>query len=129
MRANSSPIDAVIFTAGQQLLDMLQSRAEHAVSVGHGSAPWSALGLLRCSTTLAGRPFLCYLEFMNKSIRDNTKKRGRPKTTGKGTLIGVRLLPAPMQQLDQWIASQPDTPSRPEALRRLMDLGLKAKSK
>jgi len=66
---------------------------------------------------------------MKKLIRDNTKKRGRPKTTGKGTLIGVRLLPAPMQQLDQWIASQPDTPSRPEALRRLMDLGLKAKSK
>jgi hypothetical protein len=63
---------------------------------------------------------------MAKSIRVITKKRrGRPVTTGKGTLIGVRLLDAPLAQLDDWIDRQgePDL-SRPEAIRRLVELGL-----
>jgi hypothetical protein len=53
---------------------------------------------------------------MAKSIRDNTKRRrGRPVTTGKGTLVGVRLQPAHLVALDAWIAKQ-DTPlTRPEA--------------
>jgi hypothetical protein len=55
-------------------------------------------------------------------------KRGRPVTTGKGTLIGVRLLDAPLAALDDWIDRQqePDL-SRPEAIRRLVELGLKTK--
>jgi hypothetical protein len=58
------------------------------------------------------------------------KKRGRPVTTGRGTLIGVRLLDEPLATLDAWIAKQkePDL-SRPEAIRQLVELGLKAKSK
>jgi hypothetical protein len=66
---------------------------------------------------------------MAKSISVITKKtRGRPVTTGKGTLIGVRLLDVPLATLDGWIAKQrePDL-TRPEAIRRLVDLGLKAK--
>jgi hypothetical protein len=56
------------------------------------------------------------------------KKRGRPVTTGRGTLIGVRLLDTPLAALDGWISRQkePDL-SRPEAIRRLVELGLKAK--
>jgi hypothetical protein len=68
---------------------------------------------------------------MAKSIRVITKKaRGRPVTTGKGTLIGVRLLDDPLATLDAWISRQnePDL-SRPEAIRRLVELGLKAKGK
>jgi hypothetical protein len=68
---------------------------------------------------------------MAKSIGVITKKRrGRPVTTGKGTLIGVRLLDAPLSALDSWIGKQrePDL-SRPEAIRRLVELGLKAKTK
>ena len=68
---------------------------------------------------------------MAKSIGVITKKkRGRPVTTGKGTLIGVRLLDALLSTLDSWIARQgePDL-SRPEAIRRLIELGLKAKGK
>jgi len=64
---------------------------------------------------------------MAKSIRVITKKRrGRPVTTGKGTLIGVRLLDAPLATLDVWIAKQ-DEPglTRPEALRRLAAIALK----
>jgi hypothetical protein len=66
---------------------------------------------------------------MAKSISVNPKKRrGRPVTTGKGTLIGVRILDDPLAALDGWIARQkePDL-SRPEAIRRLIELGLKAK--
>jgi hypothetical protein len=68
---------------------------------------------------------------MAKSIAVITKKkRGRPITTGKGTLIGVRLLEDPLSNLDAWIAKQkePDL-SRPEAIRRLVEIGLKAKIK
>lgn len=54
---------------------------------------------------------------MSKSISDNTKKRGRPKTTGMGQLIGVRLHPDLLGALDRFITEErPDT-SRPEALR------------
>jgi hypothetical protein len=68
---------------------------------------------------------------MAKSIGVITKKkRGRPVTTGKGTLIGVRLLEDPLSNLDAWIATQkePDL-SRPEAIRRLVEIGLKVKAK
>jgi hypothetical protein len=59
---------------------------------------------------------------MSTSIGDNTKKkRGRKVTTGKGTLIGVRLLSGNLSALDAWIAAQPEPrPSRPEAIRRLL---------
>jgi|ERR1700722_3297589 len=65
---------------------------------------------------------------MAKSIGVITKKRrGRPVTTGKGTLIGVRLLDDPLSTLDAWIAKQKETAlSRPEAIRRLVEIGLKA---
>ena len=67
---------------------------------------------------------------MAKSIGVITKKRrGRPVTTGKGTLIGVRLLDDPLASLDGWIAKQkePDL-SRPEAIRRLVEIGLSKSS-
>jgi hypothetical protein len=51
------------------------------------------------------------------------KKRG-PPPTGKGTLIGLRLQPRPLARVDRWAASQEDDPSRPEAIRRLVELGL-----
>jgi hypothetical protein len=41
-----------------------------------------------------------------------------------GTLVGVRLQPDPLAALDAWIAAQPDTPSRPEAVRRLLGRAL-----
>jgi hypothetical protein len=47
------------------------------------------------------------------------KKRG-PPATGKGELIGVRVQPDLMKDLDEWRSSQDDSPSRPEAIRRLL---------
>jgi hypothetical protein len=64
---------------------------------------------------------------MKTSISDNTKPRGRPPSTGTGTLIGVRLQADNLTKIDDWRRKQDDLPNRPEAIRRLIDLGLKGK--
>jgi hypothetical protein len=44
-------------------------------------------------------------------------------------LIGVRIQPDQMKALDVWISDQDDRPSRPEAIRRLVEQALKGKRK
>ena len=61
---------------------------------------------------------------MAKSIHVSTKRRGRPKTTGKGKLIGVRILPPLLKKLDAWERGQVPRPSRPEAIRGFVERGL-----
>jgi hypothetical protein len=56
-----------------------------------------------------------------------TKKRRGPVPTGKGTLVGVRLQPDDLSELDDWISEQDESFTRPEAIRRLVELGLKVK--
>jgi len=56
---------------------------------------------------------------MTASTRDTKNLGGRPRT-GIGTPIMVRLQEGDLTQLDAWIATQPDQPSRPEAIRRLI---------
>lgn len=63
--------------------------------------------------------FLDIEVFMAGQETPVSKKRG-PKPTGWGTAVMLRLQPDDLHALDAWIASQPDTPSRPEAVRRLM---------
>ncbi len=63
---------------------------------------------------------------MEQSIRVNTKTRGRPKTTGKGHLVGVRLLPDLLAALDAFRAAHAGELSRPEAVRLLVRRGLDA---
>jgi hypothetical protein len=58
-----------------------------------------------------------------RSVALRKKKREAPPS-GKGTLIGLRLAPATLARVDRWAASQQDDPSRPEAVRRLVELGL-----
>jgi hypothetical protein len=64
------------------------------------------------------------------SIVDNRKKRGRgrPKT-GIGKPVGLRLYPELERRVDQWASNQDDKPGRPEAIRRLIEIALAAKSK
>jgi hypothetical protein len=64
------------------------------------------------------------------TVNANRTKRGRPVTTGTGTIVGVRMLDSPLAAVDAWIAKQkePDL-SRPEAIRRLVELGLTVKTK
>jgi hypothetical protein len=62
---------------------------------------------------------------MAKSIRDIKKKIGRPKTTGSGAAQLVRMHDAQLTAIDTW-RQKHDVGSRPEAIRRLVELGLKA---
>jgi hypothetical protein len=57
-----------------------------------------------------------------------SKKIGRP-ATGIGLLIGLRWQPPQVEAIDNWRREEPDLPSRPEAIRRLVELGLQAKRK
>jgi hypothetical protein len=45
-----------------------------------------------------------------------------------GDLVGVRVQPDIAKLIDDWRRQQDDLPSRPEAIRRLVELGLKAKA-
>jgi hypothetical protein len=56
------------------------------------------------------------------------KKPGPPKTTGPGTLIGIRVHAPALAALDKWRASQEDIPTRAESVRRLMEIGLEAEA-
>ena len=58
-----------------------------------------------------------------RSVTKRQKRRGAP-AAGEGTLIGLRLEPGALARVDRWAASQKDDPSRPEAVRRLVELGL-----
>jgi hypothetical protein len=65
-----------------------------------------------------------YAKFMATSITRTRKKagRGRPSTGSKS--VHLRVLPDQMAEIDEWIVRQPDKPSLPEAIRRLVQLGL-----
>jgi Arc/MetJ-type ribon-helix-helix transcriptional regulator len=63
---------------------------------------------------------------MAKSIPVNTKRRGRP-ATGQDPVSAVRLPVDLTKEIDSW-ARKNDTTSRSEAIRRLVELGLKVKT-
>jgi hypothetical protein len=67
-----------------------------------------------------------YHEAMAKSTRDTTKSH-KPRPKGTGEPVMVRLQPELAAPLDDWRRQQQDLPSRAEAIRRLVELGLKAK--
>jgi hypothetical protein len=67
---------------------------------------------------------------MKKSISVNKKSRGRPKKKGGVfPVTAVRLPPALGADVDKWAGSQADEPTRSEAIRRLVELGLAVKTK
>ena len=61
---------------------------------------------------------------MKRSTKVAPKKRGRPGT-GRDPHIAARMPPALIAEVEAWAAAN-DT-SRSEAMRRLVELGLKAK--
>ena len=66
---------------------------------------------------------------MKRLIRDSKKSklkraRGRPKTTGAGQPQVVRMHDWQIAEIDAWIAMQDQEISRPEAIRRLVEMGL-----
>ena len=56
------------------------------------------------------------------------QKRRGPVPTGKGEPIMCRLQPELLDKLDQFIAKGRDDISRPEAIRRLVELGLRGQA-
>lgn len=65
---------------------------------------------------------------MKSSIVVNKKSRGRPKKVGGSHPVSaVRLPPDLAEAIDAWSEKQPDAPGRSEAIRRLVEKGLKAK--
>lgn len=54
-------------------------------------------------------------------------KRGRPSVDSEA--ITVRMATDALQALDNWRRKQEDLPGRPEAIRRLVEIGLKVKGK
>jgi hypothetical protein len=73
---------------------------------------------------------LGYPKFTMKLIKDIPRRgRGRPSTGGRRDGVLVRFEPDQFEALDAWVARQGRPLSRPEAIRRLVELGLKAKAK
>jgi hypothetical protein len=67
---------------------------------------------------------------MAKSTVSNIRKRKRIGRPPVGAIpVLVRIPPAEMQPIDDWISEQKGFISRPEAIRRLVELGLKVKGK
>lgn len=58
------------------------------------------------------------------TINPNEKsKRGRPRADTEQ--IGIRFSAEAIQRIDDWRRSEPDLPIRTEAIRRLVERGLK----
>jgi hypothetical protein len=57
------------------------------------------------------------------------KSRGRPAGVKYGETIPTRFEPGTIKAIDAWRRKQDDLPSRSEAIRRLVQLSLKAKQK
>ena len=66
---------------------------------------------------------ISWVPMARRSVTVRKKKRAAPPA-GKATPIGLRLEDATLARVDRWAASQQDDPSRPEAIRRLVELGL-----
>ena len=55
-------------------------------------------------------------------------KTPKKRAAVTGDLVGVRVQPDMAKLLDDWRRKQADIPGRPEAIRRLVELGLRAKA-
>jgi hypothetical protein len=70
----------------------------------------------------------CYTKSMKKTSRVKQKVMGRPRT-GTTPLMGFRADPVIRASIVRWAENQPDMPTLSEAIRRLVELGLKVKGK
>ena len=62
---------------------------------------------------------------MTDSNHETRKKRGRPRT-GQIPVISFRLEPEWRQEIDEWRSGEPGPPSRSDAVRMLLGMGLSA---
>ncbi len=79
----------------------------------------------RGSFHLPGGSLFRYGRNMLPSVMAEPKKRGRGRPrTGRDPMYGLRMSDDLVAAVDEWAAQQPDAPSRSEAIRRLVQLGL-----
>jgi len=76
--------------------------------------------------TLSFGSLIRYTAIVATSIAVKRKKRGRP-ATGVDPLVGVRIPKETIAEIDAWARSNDTT--RSEAIRRLVERGLKGKGK
>jgi hypothetical protein len=62
-----------------------------------------------------------------KSTINSAKKRRRGRPPVESEAVNVRIALEGLENIDNWRRKQDDLPGRPEAIRRLVELGLKAK--
>ena len=83
---------------------------------------------VRAGAEVATFPSACFYgrpKIMKKSIKvDQKKKRGRP-ATGRDPMVSSRIPEATVSAVDNW--AQHNETTRSDAIRRLVELGLKAK--
>jgi hypothetical protein len=65
---------------------------------------------------------------MKSAVKNDTKKSAGRPATGIGIQIGTRWPPGIVRLVDEWRRDQDDLPGRPEAIRRLVELGLTIKT-
>jgi hypothetical protein len=77
---------------------------------------------------LAWLAYLRHCKIMTSTIINVKKsKKGRPPIESKP--VTVRMTTDALRALDDWRRKQDDLPGRPEAIRRLVELGVKVKLK
>jgi hypothetical protein len=86
---------------------------------------WLELGPAGKLLLPSGLLFL-YRLIMKKAI-SRTEKRGRGRPATHPTSIHLTLAPGPLAEVEEWIERQKEPYTRPEAIRRLVEIGLKAK--
>jgi hypothetical protein len=78
-------------------------------------------------SALARLALLWHYQIMKSTINSAKKrKRGRPPVESEA--VNVRMALEALETIDNWRRKQADLPGRPEAIRRLVELGLKAKA-
>lgn len=75
---------------------------------------------------LAWLAILWHHKIMKSKINGAKKSRGRPAVESEA--VNVRIAVEGLRAIDGWRRQQDDLPGRPEAIRRLVELGLKAKA-
>jgi hypothetical protein len=101
----------------------------HAISLDH----WIPVLVVRVRAgqgvrTLARLAILWHYQTMKSTINSAKKlKRGRPPVESEA--VNVRMAIDTLAVIDDWRRKQDDLPGRPEAIRRLVEIGLKAKGK
>lgn len=67
-----------------------------------------------------------YLIFMSASIKDTNNSVGRPKTTGTGTQVNLRLHDPLLSHIDRWNREfAPQCKTRQDAIRKMLNEYLK----